>query len=293
MSLIIATIPDNADYRPRWLDKQLVGDRLGDVVDELSALGKNRPTDRPFNDLLGDHRAELLERGTVALPSDVWLKLIQSPVYLLELQELVLLEGGQYWESLARPATLIDSVKRTREAILNTIQPSETAAEIAIPVRAMREWLRWTVSFATAACLFIGGLIVWQQMRTADKPVGAVAWGWAKPDAVPQTVTTDEYYAALVAGGEQWFAERPDDPAGLAKRLNEMRQNCSVLIVSNHPPLSEEQQRDLKDRCRKWAAQFDAALVRLENGDDPVTVRADVDTVVTKLVSYLNSKRQA
>lgn len=97
----------------------------------------------------------------------------------------------------------------------------------------------------------------------------------------------------MAAGSEQWFAKRPEDRAGLAKRINELRQGCSVLLVSEHPALSVEQNEELKDRCRKWAGQFDAALARLENGDDPATVRSDVDSVVNKLVTYLKSKQTA
>ena len=111
--------------------------------------------------------------------------------------------------------------------------------------------------------------------------------------AVPYSEQITEVVKALAAGGEQWFNQRPDDRASLAKRLNELRQGCSVVIASDHPPLSPHQQKELKDRCSKWAAQFDAALVRLENDEDPVAVRTDVDAVVTKLVAYLNSQRQA
>jgi len=291
--LAIATMPDDPPDWPRWLDEQLVGDRLGDVVDELTALGTARTPEKSLTDLLGSVRAELLARGTVALPEPVRRRLLQSPGYLLELQELVLLEGGDYWQTLPRPRRLVDAIGRSREAILAAVRSAEPILPTVKPARQGRGRLRWSVSFAAAACLLIGGFVVWQQTRPPEKQSEAVAWGWAKPGALPPAASANEYYAALAAGGEQWFNQRPDDRASLAKRLNELRQGCSVVIASDHPPLSPDQQQGLKDRCSKWAAQFDAALVRLENDEDPVAVRTDVDAVVTKLVAYLNSQRQA
>lgn len=293
MTLAITTMPADPRDWPRWLDEQLVGDRLGDVVDEFNALGTSQVTGSSLNEMLGSHREDLLARGTAAIPEPVRRQLLGAPAHLLELQEMVLLEGGPYWEALPRPRRLVEMLEQSRGAILSSIQPTQlTGAEPARPVLAKRELLRWAVSFATTACLLVAGVLIWQGTRPPTvTSSNAVAWGWAKPGALPQSATASEYYEALAQSGEQWFKQRPSDRAEVAKRVNELRQGCSVLLVSDHPPLSADQSRDLKDRCRKWATQFDAALVKLETGSDPVEVRTEIDGVVQKLITYLNSQR--
>lgn len=294
MTLAIATMPDDPQARSRWLDEQLVGDRLGDLVDELMALGQPQTARGSLAELIGKYRKELLARGTGALPEPMRRQVLQAPDYLLELQELVLLEGGPYWNSLPRPNRLTNIVERSRAAILAQIPPPFADPE---PIHTAgrhrgRGILQWIIPFAVAASvvLVLWGAGWWWPQWSAS-PEGAVAWGWAKPGALPQTASADDYYATLAAGGQQWFATRPDDRVSLARRLSELRQGCSILIISDHPPLSAEQSRELKDRCRKWAGQFDAALAKLEAGEDPIQVRTEVDATVEKLVGYLNSQR--
>ena len=78
--------------------------------------------------------------------------------------------------------------------------------------------------------------------------------------------------------------------SAFAKRLNEFRQGCSVLILADHQALSDDQRAWLKERCRTWAAKFEAALVKVEAGGDLAEIRSEVDGIVRTLVDSLNSR---
>jgi hypothetical protein len=91
----------------------------------------------------------------------------------------------------------------------------------------------------------------------------------------------------LAAGAEEWAKKRPDNRVALAQRLNEFRQGCSVLILSEHQPLTPVDRRWLKDACQKWAQKLDGQLARLESGEPVSEVEKATDdmakTIATKL----------
>jgi hypothetical protein len=138
---------------------------------------------------------------------------------------------------------------------------------------------------AAVVCLMLGV----QHWLAGPQPQPTTAWGWNGPDAMPRGVSSKEYLEALAAGGQAWFNKRPNDAAGLAQRILEMRQGCNRLILSDHPPLSAAEQKWLKDKCRVWAAKFDDQLAALEAGADPAEVRRAMDEIVTNLVKALRN----
>jgi hypothetical protein len=101
------------------------------------------------------------------------------------------------------------------------------------------------------------------------------------------------YLNRLADEGDEWFAKRPEDAASLAKRLNEMRQGCSTLILATHQPLKNEDRQWLVEKCRAWAKNFDQQLADLEQGKDPALVRSEIDTTVNRLVKALRERANA
>src|SRR5687767_1355847 len=103
MKLIAMTIPDDPAELAGWLERRLVGLDLAALVAELSAIHGDRPSAAGELDaLLGGHRDAVLNQGLSALPAAGLRELMRRPSVLLELQELILIDGGDYWRSLAR-----------------------------------------------------------------------------------------------------------------------------------------------------------------------------------------------
>jgi hypothetical protein len=101
------------------------------------------------------------------------------------------------------------------------------------------------------------------------------------------------YFHRLAETAGEWFDARPTDAAGLARRLGELRQGCSSLILADHQGLSAADQAWLVERCRTWAAKFDAQRTAIEGGADPAAVRAEADETVRKLMTALRERARA
>jgi hypothetical protein len=165
------------------------------------------------------------------------------------------------------------------------------------PAEAVTTWYQrpWVVSLATAAAvlLAVGGYWFWlgrTSQTTAPGPVAATEWGWSKPDALPNDKPAPEYLNALADAGAEWFKKRPEDAPDVARRINDFRRGCSTLILAPHKPLANADREWLVERCRAWAKKLDEQLVALEQGADPIKVRAEVDGIVNKLVDALRGR---
>ena len=115
---------------PGWLEQQLLGDHLDQLVAELEVFhGPGEAIE--LNTVLGNSRSELLTNGLARVPQRVVSTLLKSPALLLDLQAEVLEFGGPYWQRL--------------------ITGDEPMAEPRMPSHSMR-WLSYVgVSVATAA----------------------------------------------------------------------------------------------------------------------------------------------
>ena len=63
-----------------------------------------------------------------------------------------------------------------------------------------------------------------------------------------------------------------------------------MLILSQHQPLSPEDQAWLVGKCRAWSARFDGCLAAIEVGGDSRTVRDQADETANNLVGRCDSE---
>jgi hypothetical protein len=76
----------------------------------------------------------------------------------------------------------------------------------------------------------------------------------------------------------------------LARRITEFRQGCSVLILSDHKPLTADDRAWLVERCRAWVAKLDAHLAFLESGQPAATIRDQADATIHALIAALRER---
>jgi hypothetical protein len=301
MTLQVLEIPEDVGQLADWLETRLLGLELGELVAELSAVhpAAAAATDS-LEDVLGDQVERILVGGLKALPPESVKHFLVRPRLLLELQERVFVEGGPYWERVAAPAPEVEElIERGWRGLEEKLGNTEAAAEeepATIPLPRRASWFArpWLVSLATAAAVLLG-VFVYQHF--APPPAGTAnltAWGWNRTDALPQNVPAREYLDKLADEAGEWFAHRPegDDRVALARSLAELREGCSVLILSDHDPLSKKTRDELVERCHKWAKQFDAQLAALEAGKDVGEVRKQTDATVQKLTAWLREEAE-
>src|SRR5262249_36788481 len=140
-------------------------------------------------------------------------------------------------------------------------------------------------SAALAACLaVVVGVVLLRQGKPPDEPA-AVAWGWAKPGAIPGgDQKPKEDLNQLANEADEWFAKRSEDGADVGKRLKEFRAGCAELVLAPHKQLNDKDREWLVERCRAWAGKLNEHLAALEAGRDPRQVRGEADETVRKLV---------
>jgi hypothetical protein len=300
MNLVSMDIPDDPGELPTWLDRHLVGLDLAALVAELTAVhGRGQaPT---LDEVLGSQRPAVLADGLAALPRPALRQLLRHPALLVELQDLVLAEGGPYWEQLTGGSAALASLALHGERRLEEFLAAETrkaaspGPRATLPRGLPARWYRrpWFVSLATAAIVLITLYDFRDPLaRLVVGQAGMVtAWGWENLDLTVQR-SPGAYLQELADAGEKWFDQRPDDPATLARRIGQMRQGCSRLIFAEHPPLSPEDRDWLVKSCRSWGAKFDKSLQDLETGAPVAQVRAEMDTAVRDLVEALHKRAQ-
>ena len=297
MNLVAMDIPDDPARLADWLEQHLLGLDLGRLIAELSAVHP-APADRIFvQEVLGEWLEQVLEKGLNVLPPAVLRQFLRWPGLLLDLQELIFVSGGPYWDERWQAVPELQAeVERGWQrlaAVLNNERHVEETERELLPLRPATPWYRrpWLVSLATAAAVLLG-VFAYQRWGPREGPVtpGSVAWGWNKPDAMPGSLPPDVYLERLADEAEEWFTKRPDDAAALAQRINEFRQGCSALIFAPHEPLAAKDRDWLVERCRTWAGKLDQHLAAIEGGTPVEKVRGDMDATVTQIAKVLRAR---
>jgi hypothetical protein len=319
MKLLSLDIPEDPKDLARWLERHLLGPDLARLVTEMSVLqAAPAATGQTVDQVLGTWLPRVLKEGLAILPPDMLRQLLLRPRLLPELQELILLKGGRYWDHVSKPGAgdatesgLDDLVERGRHRLAQHLEsdgskaapstlpfpplakggpggvPAHQPRQV-LPFTAKPAWHRrpWVVSLATAASV-MAAVFLWQMTQTSPAPA---AWGWNKPGAMPGGVSAGEYFNALADGAAEWFNKRPEDAGGLAKRIGDLRQGCAALIFAEHRPLPPGDREWLVEKCRAWAAKLDQQRTALEAGAALEEIRQQADQTVTNLIAALRAR---
>lgn len=313
MTLAIEAIPDDPDRLCAWLEARAVGGELRAVAAELAAVHGARPPGDSLRAKLGPARLRAVLAGGLngLAPADrqkLARHLLRQPYHLLEFQEIVLAEGGPYWDAVPRPPELLRRAAGVKAKLADALfgpiaEPLPEPPPVgptAEPARApagatSRGRFRptWGAIAATAALVFVSTFAAARLLspppRDAPGPAG-VAWGWARPGGIPAEPDRAKYLEALAASAEQWFDEEPADAPALTRRLAEFHQGCSAFLFAPHAPLPPELRDDLRRKCRDWAQKFEGYRAALEGGENPAAVRKQADATVRKLADTLRAE---
>ncbi len=257
---LLGLLDGEVAVRP-WLERQLTGPDLLDVVRELTALhgaGDGRPS------FLEARRAAILEQGLTGLSDEEIETLFRNPSSLPRLQELVLQDGGPYWDGVLSGAA---------SHSLPTPSPRP-------PVRRARpRYLRTTSLVTHLAAAAAAALLVWLLAGTRPPP--------ATPRGEPQLTEAASADAVLPTVAEQidrkWSAVRRQADADAA--LREMEQTCEQLALAPLPQLSEPARATLRHDLAQLTQLIESQRITLEKGGDSLRARAVVECRVNTLIS--------
>ena len=306
MNLYVFDIPEETIELAAWLETHLVGPELGELVAELAAIhdvaisdsvgpaSRDRPDEGALQKSLGRELPSILRDGLRNTPRSQLQTLLRNPRLLLDLQERILINGGEYWQGKSSAES---PSAATLEKIWSDLEPA-----LAVPLVApAAKGLKWTVRILMVIAASVMGVATGLHFSRPHArveptpsptviPVAQTGWGWNKPDAFPQNLDPKSYLSFLADGAEEWFKKRPENREDLEKRLTQFRKGCDTLINAEHQPLDPADRAWLKERCTVWSEKLDKHLADLRSGKDVLKVREEADGTVQKLVTALKSR---
>jgi hypothetical protein len=293
MNLHSMNIPDETVDLPAWLEKHLVGLELAGLVAELSVVSPVETQSPPtLDEVLGNDLPSMLDAGLSTVPPDRLRVLLRQPLLLLELQERILVDGGEFWRQQRRSREDVQELaERGWHSLSTAISRAANTGSQRQQATLQPGWHRrpWVVSLATAACLLVA-IFAWDSFLRPHPASVASGWGWNRSGALPQDVSADVYFTQLADAANEWFKNRPETAEDLATRIGQFRQGCSTLILAEHLPLSTTDRKWLIDKCRAWAVKLDQHLTAAEADNPNVQdIRDQVDETINELIQALRT----
>ena len=295
MKLHILDIPDSQAGLAAWLEMHLTaGDSLNPLVAELTVVAGPVETPVSLQDVLGPADRAVMESGLSAASLECLQQLLMQPDLLLDLQERVLLEAHPYWESRIRESTSQDT-----DAGWTALQKSMSPVSVpgdpdpGIPYRtapadrpASRSGLRG-LSLLVACVLLIGlGSFFF---RPAPQQLVS-GWGFQHPDAMQADLRADQYLQQLARSAGQWSGKRPVTRELVRERMTQFIAGCDTLLSAAHTPLSVSDRDWLVERCRLCRDGLADQVAQLDQGADPLHIRAAADDTIRSLIQELQTR---
>jgi len=284
MTVHFMDIPDDPRQRILWLERQLVGVHLGELVAELLVLHASTAS-QPLTlaQALADTLPAVVRAGLAQAPAGAVTQLLTHPRLLLELQEALLESDSAYWNA-----------RLEADAELAALHSAN--APVVPPRQSHSSWI--ALLMGMAAMLLVGLGLVASGVVTLGtrRAIEAVqSWGWSRDGAIPTTGSAGDYYDALARSARQWYDRKPEDVPALVDRINEYRAGCSRLLTSPHEPLRRRPREDvwLTGRCHRWGYRLDQVRDALESGKlTPTQARAEVDELTERVILNLESRAE-
>lgn len=310
-------LPDERVKWGAWLEQQLIGTELKKTIEQLIVLGGNNPAAISLEDWLGNDRSLVLQSGIQKNFSQARIEsLVRNPTLLLDLQELVLLDGGEYWlrVSMSRPqqdnADFI--IKNMVSQLAQRHPPTSVQANIlsdqdlvnkqastsdkqivranATAVNKNRaSWWIWAGIAATAAAIM---LIVFNPLTLSQESKFFAAAELQSSVATPQLALQ-----RMAQRVQTDWANGLQDPKALKQQLVSFRNSCDYLIdgplVKSLDGLPAETISDVRQRCSNWKKKSSELIAAIDSGKPVVDIQRDADKMIETLTNKLREIAQS
>ena len=332
MMLEILDMPEEPRELAAWLDRHLASDGLAAIVDDLSAVHA-APAElcsaEQAREWLGDAAPLVLANGLGAIGDERIKQLLVRPSLLPALQELVMLEGGPYWDNLLHhSAGVQESLSRARSALSSVIAATASASNNTVTPRSEhgnRRYLFTLIPLAVAAMLAL--MITWPD--AGDRPGGLDAeknlggspltrgsgngergksievdqdqpWGWNRKILILNETAPDQIGNILADRLAEWSSVTQMDRLSkkvLRLRFSEVWAGCETLLGMSFDQAAPEVQARIKAVAEtlQQGVQKNLDDLTAVSGDDVDALKSAkqaVDTLVKKAVDTLRALAQ-
>lgn len=292
MTLVLLEIPNDPAAWPEWLERQIVGLDLGDLVDQLQLVVTPPAKNSTLADVCGSKLEDVLQQGLSKMDAVQIRSLLRQPQLLVELQEKVLVDGGSYWRKLPVSVTHSTRVAIQKVKLTQAITEAPQIAPVAStgsPTADKRKSKTWLRQFTAALAVLVAVTAVWMSRNPA-----APGWGFQKSGLLSANVSSKEYLNSLADAAKGWFNKQPATVDAMVTRLDQFRQGCDTLLAAPHTQLQEADKAWLLERCNAWKGKIEGHIADLKTGSKNLDqVRQEADATVNKLIDALKTRAAA
>jgi hypothetical protein len=294
--LEVLDLPEASRDLGPWLDRLIVSPRLAGAVNDLSAIHDSKeewPTVDEAREWLGSDVDAVLERGLGTVTNNRLRQLLVRPALLPAIQELVFVDGGEYWNRLvadSSPAAVTEPPPPTaRPRWLFTLAPLVIAASIAAFVVVESQRDRGLDGKVADSDLTVmrgtdGGSA--ESTGTALQP-----WGWSRPGVEDRAKDPAAVPILLADALEEWFRVTStvgeSDVEALRPLADELWAGCERALALPLQGMAPELRQRLQSQILLFQRQLQAVLRRLDESastDSPPAVTANVKHDIDALV---------
>lgn len=291
-TLISLELPEDTAQRPSWLEQQLVGLRLGELVSQLEIMLDVKPGAGPsLGEICGDRLNDVLARGLSMLSADQIQQLIHHPQRLLELQERILIEGGIYWSQIPRTDEHEKLIASHRQAVLTRLTEIENSLPTPPSAGSTTRSLTRPRGVGSSRGLVVAAIVLFISAGWWFFFPSGPRWGWDRPGALAINLSAHDYLNRLADAAEEWKNKRPQTEAELDDRLSEFLHGCRTLLASPHPQLQDEDRTWLYGKCNDWIVNLNRDLDELRSRKRTMNqALEDADKTISNLVAALKKR---
>ncbi len=325
MKLLILDIPDDPQLLPEWLERQITGLDLQQLVSELNSMSESQEEKPSLTQACGGRLDDVLQDGLHLLTEQELWTLLRHPDLLLELQDRVNFEGGEHWLEIP----ISDADRAEIDRIRATIRKITHASNVEFAIdekRTSKQSESDSSKFAHAAsshsnpwgntsanprrsfiriALVACGLLMAIAVGTMMLPQPA---GWSDPGRLTTSRSPAQVFDALAQATESYRKASRHSQQQLQDELERFIRDCQKVQQLNLPELAALPHPDrenanspiqtyadwLKVKCKAWEDNAQATLTAMRNGNsDFETASSAYTEIITKLKKALEKQAAA
>ena len=286
MNTVALELPEDKSLWPTWFEQQLLGSDLRLLIRQLELMtgqSTSLPDGVAWEEHLLAEFSELvpgiLSHGlSILSPADLQ-RLIRKPRLLLALQELVFIEGGEYWKNLQRSESSIQSIQLMQESFVLA-----TKLEIAKPATSQNSI--GSTKNSLKPFLYVSALAASFLLAIYFFPPASQGRYFAREGLLTSAMQGNDFCKTLASAIREDWDPNAAEPV-FRRQLQELKDSCDRLINASLPQLEVKVASDLRNRCTKWKSSLTDMLAGLDSGRPVDDVRQNANELVERLVKVL------
>ena len=293
MSLKSLSIPDQFPEIGIWMDDLLVSSDLIDAIVQLEVLAGDRLTKvQSLDGILAGSPERVVTSGLAGANESTLRALLRQPSLLLELQERVMMHGGEYWQQKVdanfgnpRTTSIFDSASSGANTDVEEPTPHAIAASQSYHGPAVvKSNANQKIIFGVLATLAAAALIMISLPQFGGgSSVAKANWGFAKSGLLESNISESEMLDQLAAASAAWHNKTPATRDELADRLRAFDQGCGDLLASRLTQLSPINRDAVHAACEDCREAIAQQLAALADGGDITRIQSNADAAIDTL----------